>query len=96
MQIINFFRRGFCFFDVRTAKKNIDALISKRQKPLEKRLANNLSRTPEYFLLTSIYFLLINVSVPDQILRTPKLQHFSVELYHLDGVVLFLVSERTC
>ena len=57
MQIINFFRRGFCFFDVRTAKKNIDALISKRQKPLETRLAKNLSRRSAYLLLTYIQYL---------------------------------------
>ena len=57
MQIINFVPRGFCLSDVRTAKKNIDALISKRQKPLGTRLTNNLSRTLAYLLLTYIQYL---------------------------------------
>ena len=58
MQIINFAPRGFCLFDdVSTAKKTIDALISKRQKPLGTRLVNNLSQTLVYLLLTYIQYL---------------------------------------
>ena len=57
MQIINFAPRGFCLFDVSTAKKTIDALISRRQKPPGTRLANNLSRTLLYMLLTYIQYL---------------------------------------
>ena len=80
MQIINFAPRGFCLFDVSTAKKTIDTLISKRQKPLETRLANNLSRTLVYLLLTIFY-----ISVPVQISWIPKLQHFSYRWNHRLG-----------
>ena len=43
-------------FNVRTAKKSIDALISKRQKSQGTRLANNLSQAPAYLLLTYIQY----------------------------------------
>ena len=49
--------RDFCLFDIRTAKKNIDALISKRLKPQETRLVNKLSGTPAYLLYTYFQYL---------------------------------------
>ena len=42
----------FLSFRYKDSEKNIDVLISKRQKPQGTRLANNLSRTPAYLLLT--------------------------------------------
>ena len=56
-QIINLVPRGFCLFNIRTAKKNIDVLISKRQKPPETGLASNLPGTPACFLLTYFQYL---------------------------------------
>ena len=75
-QIINLGLRGFCF-SIRTAKKNIDVLISKRQKPLGTRLANNLYRTPWYLLLNYLQYFR-----PCQVLWIPKVQHFSQRLNH--------------
>ena len=46
-----------CLFDKRSAKKNIDVLMSKNLKPHGTRLVNTLSRTPAYLLLTYFQYL---------------------------------------
>ena len=47
----------FLSFRYKDSEKNIDVLISKRQKPQGTRLANNLSRTPAYLLLPYFQYL---------------------------------------